>query len=220
MINRCIAILFSTLVLSFSVHAQEAVQERPDWKKFFDKVKAKGTIVVQDDRKKNSTPCVFDLERANKRFSPASTYKIPHTLFALDSGAVRDEFQVFPWDGVQRAFAGAETIPQPTSQLVKMALAYIQQHYARTLSRAEIAATVGVSEDYLSRIFAKETGVSPWEYLNRYRVQQAKRVLRETQKNVTWIAAQVGFEDPAYFSRVFQRIVGCSPREYRTRAET
>jgi YesN/AraC family two-component response regulator len=120
---------------------------------------------------------------------------------------------------VQRAFAGAETIPQPTSQLVKMALAYIQQHYAHTLSRAEIAAAVGVSEDYLSRIFSRETGVTPWEYLNRYRLQQARRLLRETEKNVTWIAAQVGFEDPAYFSRVFQRSEGCSPREYRTRAE-
>lgn len=120
---------------------------------------------------------------------------------------------------VQRAFAGAETIPQPTSQLVKMALVYIQQNYAHTLSRAEVAAAVGVSEDYLSRIFSKETGVSPWEYLNRYRLQQARRLLRETKKNVTWIAAQVGFEDPAYFSRVFQRSEGCSPREYRSRKE-
>ncbi len=117
---------------------------------------------------------------------------------------------------LQRAFAGTGMMPQPTSHLVKKALAYVQHNYARTLSRPEIAAAVGVSEDYLSRIFTNETGLSPWVYLNRYRVQQAKRLLRESDRSITWIAAQVGFEDPAYFSRVFRSIEGCSPRAYRT----
>ena len=40
-------------------------------------------------------------ERAGKRYSPTSTFKVPHTLFALDAGVVKDEFQVFPWDGVK-----------------------------------------------------------------------------------------------------------------------
>ena len=42
----------------------------------------------------------YDVERAQKRFMPASTFKVPHALFALDAGAVRDEFQVTRWDGV------------------------------------------------------------------------------------------------------------------------
>jgi signal transduction histidine kinase/DNA-binding LacI/PurR family transcriptional regulator/AraC-like DNA-binding protein len=116
---------------------------------------------------------------------------------------------------VERVFSGAETMPRPTSHLVKQALVYLQQNYTHTLSRAEVAAAVGVSEDYLSRIFNKEMGLSPWDYLNRYRVLQAKVLLRESKENITWIAAQVGFEDPAYFTRVFQKIVGCSPRQYR-----
>ncbi|MFN8673146.1 MAG: class D beta-lactamase [Candidatus Sericytochromatia bacterium] len=81
-------------------------QERLDWKKFFDKFQAVGTIVIDDERKKVPNILVFNNERAIKRFSPASTYKIPHTLFALDSGAVKDEFQVFKWDGVKRSFSG------------------------------------------------------------------------------------------------------------------
>jgi len=121
---------------------------------------------------------------------------------------------------LERAFSGAEVLPQPTSYLVKQALAYIQQNYTHTLSRSEVAAAVGVSEDYLSRIFNREMGVSPWEFLNRYRVQQAKQLLTGTNKSVTWIAAQVGFDDPAYFSRVFQRIAGCSPREYRAQSRS
>lgn len=49
---------------------------------------------------------VYNPERAASRFSPASTFKIPHTLFALDAGVVTDEFQVFKRDGVEHAFAG------------------------------------------------------------------------------------------------------------------
>ena len=177
-----------------------------------------GFTVLEQLRANRRTHRVPVIVLTGRLLSYEDIQRLDHSQVVLQFKDVLSDDQTAA--SVQRAFAGAETIPQPTSQLVKMALAYIQQHYARTLSRAEIAATVGVSEDYLSRIFAKETGVSPWEYLNRYRVQQAKRVLRETQKNVTWIAAQVGFEDPAYFSRVFQRIVGCSPREYRTRTET
>jgi YesN/AraC family two-component response regulator len=121
--------------------------------------------------------------------------------------------------GLERVFAGSHLVAQPTSLLVKQALGYIQRNYPHTLSRGEISAAVGVSEDYLSRIFSREMGLSPWEYLNRLRVLQAKRLLADSKESVTWIAAQVGFDDPAYFSRVFQKLEGCSPREYRARAD-
>jgi len=81
-------------------------QERPDWGKFFDEFDAKGTIVVVDERVKSRPVWIYEQERAGKRFSPASTFKIPHMLFALDAGAVRDEFQVFEWDGIERDFSG------------------------------------------------------------------------------------------------------------------
>lgn len=87
------------------MHAQERVLDRSDWKKFFNDFRAKGTIVIADERQSERALLVFGRERAAKRYSPASTFKIPHTLFALDAGAVRDEFQVFRWDGVKRSFA-------------------------------------------------------------------------------------------------------------------
>lgn len=102
--------LFSLfLILPFfaaSLHAKETIQERADWQKFFSEFKAEGAIVVVDERESSRATWVFNPERAQKRYSPASTYKIPHTLFALDAGALRDEFQVFKWDGVPRSFAG------------------------------------------------------------------------------------------------------------------
>lgn len=80
-------------------------QERLDWVSFFDGSEAQGTIVVLDQRRGAQQLWVYDQERADRAYSPASTFKIPHSLFALDAGVVRDEFQVFEWDGVERDFA-------------------------------------------------------------------------------------------------------------------
>jgi AraC-like DNA-binding protein len=106
-----------------------------------------------------------------------------------------------------------------TSALVARAIDYIQHHHARDLSRHEIAAHIGVSENYLTLIFHREFGLSPWEYLHRYRVERAKSLLRETDESITAIAALVGFGDPAYFSRVFRKLERCAPREYRERVQ-
>jgi signal transduction histidine kinase/AraC-like DNA-binding protein len=117
--------------------------------------------------------------------------------------------------GLHRILLGDHMLPQPTSTLVKQTIAYMQQNYAQHLSRQQIAKTVGVSEDYLGRIFQQELGLSPMEYLNRYRIKEAKALLSHTCASVTGIAAQVGFDDPAYFSRAFRKQVGFSPRAYR-----
>lgn len=103
---QIIALLFSTILLSTLAHAQAPLQERNDWQKFFDQFQAKGSVVVRDERGAVPAQFVFDQARAMTPYSPASTFKIPHTLFALDAGVVRDEFQVFAWDGVKRGFAG------------------------------------------------------------------------------------------------------------------
>jgi signal transduction histidine kinase/AraC-like DNA-binding protein/ABC-type sugar transport system substrate-binding protein/DNA-binding response OmpR family regulator len=118
-------------------------------------------------------------------------------------------------ESLRRALATTDALPQPTSLLVKQAIGYLQQHHARAISRHELANHIGVSKDYLSHIFHQELGISPWEYLNRYRVRQAKALLRDTSQSITEIALRVGFEDLSYFSRVFNKHAGCSPRAYR-----
>jgi len=79
------------------------VQARADWGGFFESAGATGTIVVADLRDGRDEVFVWNEERAKTRFSPASTFKIPHALFALDSGVVTDEFQKFQWDGRKRS---------------------------------------------------------------------------------------------------------------------
>jgi AraC-like DNA-binding protein/DNA-binding response OmpR family regulator len=115
----------------------------------------------------------------------------------------------------QQALTGQDRLPPPTSLVVKQALAYLHQNYGRALSREEVAKAVGVSKNYLSEIFRQEMGLSPLDCLNRFRVQQAKELLRNTTESITAIAARVGFEDSAYFSRVFRKLAGQSPQEYR-----
>lgn len=94
------------LIAAFLCPPLSSAQERPEWGAFFAQYDAVGTIVVVDERADSPHSGVYNDTRALQRFSPASTYKIPHTLFALDAGVLRDEFQVFPWDGVERSFAG------------------------------------------------------------------------------------------------------------------
>ncbi len=109
----------------------------------------------------------------------------------------------------------SERLPQPTSALVKQIIAYLHQNYASALNRQHIARFVGVSERYLSEIFKQEIGLSPWEVLNRFRIQRARELLKMTDDSITDIAAQVGFDDPSYFGRVFNQQVGLSPKQYR-----
>jgi AraC-like DNA-binding protein len=112
---------------------------------------------------------------------------------------------------------GGGWLPRPTSLVVKQVVAYMQQHHHRELSRQEIAEAVGVSKNYLTQIFHQELGILPWEYLNRYRIRRASKLLRETDRSITAVAECVGFEDASYFARVFRKQIGCSPQSYRER---
>lgn len=80
--------------------------EQANWQATFTKFNAKGTLVIADERVTPAKLLVFNQERAKQRMSPASTFKIPHSLMALDAGVLKDEFQLFRWDGVERSFAG------------------------------------------------------------------------------------------------------------------
>ncbi|HZY41984.1 MAG TPA: substrate-binding domain-containing protein [Anaerolineae bacterium] len=136
-----------------------------------------------------------------------------HARVTLQSKGVLSEAETIA--ALNRALFGGEGLPPHTSALVKRALAYLHQNYARPLARWEIAEAIGVSEDYLSRVFSRELGLSPWDYLNRYRVNRARELLARTDASIRSVAHQVGFRDQAYFSRVFRKLSGKSPNAFR-----
>lgn len=73
---------------------------------------------------------------------------------------------------------------------------------------------MGLSYAHVCRIFRKTFGVPPVHYLNRLRIERAKVMLADPRHDVATVARAVGFTDPGYFSRIFRRIVGVSPRRY------
>ena len=116
---------------------------------------------------------------------------------------------------VKDIIAGKEILPSHTGALVKKAVLYFNQHVESHISRWKLADSINVSEDYLTRIFHRELGLPLWDYLNRYRVFIASELLKHTDGTIYEISEQTGFQDQAYFCRVFKKITGMSPGQLR-----
>lgn len=83
------------------------------------------------------------------------------------------------------------------------------------LSVARLAGWLGCSPDYLSHLFHRETGERLSRFVNRHRLVRAEGLLRSSTLTVSEVAWASGYDDPAYFSRLFRAARGCSPRQYR-----
>lgn len=95
---------------------------------------------------------------------------------------------------------------------------FLDRSTGRIVSNQELAAKIYRSPDYCVKLFGREYGVTPYAYQMRGKMDIARRLLQETAMPVSRVAASVGYHDPCYFSGLFRRMCGCSPREYRRRA--
>lgn len=118
-------------------------------------------------------------------------------------------------DHIETTLNQKSKLSHETQSLVRQAMAYIHEHYFEPISREDIAQYVNISKDYLTYCFRQELKTTPIRYIQRYRVNLAKSLLKETDKSVTEIALAVGFSDSGYFSRIFSRELGLSPDQYR-----
>jgi len=137
-------IIFTIFALAYLCCAEEITQERSDWQKFFKEYTAKGTIVVVDERAGSKLTWVYDEPRAQKRYLPASTFKIPHTLFALDAGIVRDEFQIFRWDGTKNSYETWNR-DQNLRSSMRNSVVWVYQMIAKNIGENR-------AQDYLNKI--------------------------------------------------------------------
>jgi len=101
------------------------------------------------------------------------------------------------------------------SREVKQAINYLEQEYCKDITLNMLASHVNLSANYLGALFKKETGFSPIEYLIQYRISKAKELIASTDHRTYEIAEQIGISDYSYFSRIFRKLVGKSPSEYR-----
>ena len=101
-------------------------------------------------------------------------------------------------------------------RVLKKGLEYIEENFSEdSLSLNSVAGAIGVSGNYFSSVFSQEMQMTFIEYVTKKRMEKAKKLLRQTDKHSGEIAAEVGYKDPHYFSFVFKKTVGCTPREYR-----
>lgn len=102
----------------------------------------------------------------------------------------------------------------PTIRIVKR---YIAEHYREDISLSSAAGLVNLTPVYLSRLFKKEEGINFVDYLNQYRIDVSKNLLRDVKYNVLDVAELSGFSNTRYFSKIFKKAVGITPSEYRKR---
>lgn len=106
------------------------------------------------------------------------------------------------------------TNTQNQERLMTM-LSFIHENYAKKLSLAEIAQSASVSKRECLRCFQNGIHESPFDYLIVYRIECAKKMLKSTDVPITEIALEAGFSNSAYFSKIFRRECGETPRKYR-----
>lgn len=94
-------------------------------------------------------------------------------------------------------------------------LTYIEEHIDKNISMKEISDLVSLSPDYISSQFKKYNGYPIIKYFNMRKIDKAKQILMERNDKIKDIALALGFKDEFYFSRVFKRFEGMSPKEFR-----
>lgn len=92
---------------------------------------------------------------------------------------------------------------------------YIRENFNRNLSLQIIADHIHVNSSYLSRLYRRETGESIVDAINKHRIEIAKKLLKDPSKKVFEVASAVGIDPPAYFTHVFTKYTGISPKKYK-----
>lgn len=111
--------------------------------------------------------------------------------------------------------ADEDTYPVSRSSVIYPALSYIRSHLKESITMKEMATLCHLSPSYFSRLFGREMGENFVSYVNRKKMQLAKEMLRQTNKNVSQIATELSYQDSSHFINLFKRFEGITPQVYR-----
>ena len=101
------------------------------------------------------------------------------------------------------------------NNVIRQAKSFVAQHYAESISLAQVAKHVCLSTSYFSTLFKTETGVGFVEYLQHIRIEQAKKLLKTSKMRIADIAEKVGYRDIKFFNKIFVKETTVTPSEYR-----
>lgn len=102
-----------------------------------------------------------------------------------------------------------------TSKEINQVIHFIQSHYNEKLSTDDLASIIALSKFHFIRMFKRHTGLTPYEYLINFRINQSKSLLKESNETVAIISELVGFGDVNNYIRYFKKLVGSTPGSYR-----
>ena len=119
---------------------------------------------------------------------------------------------------IREILHGTDDIIVPASRNLRRALIYIQTHISEPITLDTLSDVCHISKQHLIRRFKEELGTTPIAYINQLKVSRTKEYLqRHPEIPINEVCAELGFEDPLYFSRLFSKIYGESPSKYRQR---
>ncbi len=119
---------------------------------------------------------------------------------------------------LSRRYSGIKTTAGQSLLRVASVISHIENHYQDPITLGSLAGLAHMSPNQLLRVFRQATDLSPIDYLIRFRVNKARKLLLETDWSITDIAFRVGFTDSNYFTRQFRKISNITPREFRAHA--
>ena len=126
-----------------------------------------------------------------------------------------DELSEYIYDFVFELLVNQKDYFPSTDMVIKRIVYYVNVNFSKDLSVKEIGSQFGLTPNYLSQIFKKETGMSFVNYLNNLRIEKACGLLRNSDIKIAEVANQIGYNDNQYFYRVFKKYTGKTPIEYR-----
>jgi len=102
-----------------------------------------------------------------------------------------------------------------TSQELENALEYIEINFKKDITLDQLSKHINLTPSYVSKLFKKKLGVNFNRYLTIRKVKEAKRMLKEEKVNINEIAFSIGYNEPNYFCKVFKKVEGITPTQYR-----
>lgn len=130
--------------------------------------------------------------------------------------ASQEELEQFLISCLERIIRTRDKMADSKSQLVNRARLYMEEHHSEAeLSLTSVASAMNVAPNYLSALINRESGQSFSEYLNELRIRHAMEMLRSSTDSLSDIAKKVGYNDAYYFSKIFKKTLGVSPREFK-----
>lgn len=112
--------------------------------------------------------------------------------------------------------ACTDNIP-PSDKVICRFHEYLETHYAEQITLYDVACHLHMNYSYLSSYISQNTGKHFSEHLNDVRIQHSKSLLAETNYSISYISENIGYSDQSYFGKIFKKLVGLTPLQYRNK---